>query len=499
MIADLRAQLAKHRAVILCASPGVGKTRMSKFVVASKLSRPIGPGETGNVLFAVHRRGLVDNASDSYNEEPKIPHGLIMSNRNTDWSKKVHIASIDTLIAWYIENDIYKTDYTFDLVCFDECHAHGQKLAKFLKAHNGRRAALGLKPTYLIGLSATPQAKGLSDVYQSIVKGPRIDWLIENNYLSRFRYFAPTQANTGLLVKRGGDFTEESIDKAFDGLYGDMIADWKRLAYGRPTVGFFHRLAAAKDAAARLNAAGIVTGYIDGATKDGERRDLFKALESGAIDYLCNVGVVERGTNIPNIACVQLCTAIGSVVKHKQILGRGSRWVKGKEDCLVLDHAKNIQRNGFFEDEIDWTLDASTNAVKDFEPRPTILCPQCQRVYRGGKCSSCGYEPSSRERKAQGVEWVDGELVELTRKAKEKKPISSEQIMIQALYKAGWSGRTWKQAIGIAKTIARQHGVMFKVPRRVEVAGRTYEMLKFGDPDGGRRVSGLFDFINRRV
>jgi len=77
MIADLRAQLAKHRAVILCASPGVGKTRMSKFVVASKLERPIGQGETGNVLFAVHRRGLVDNASDSYNEEPAIPSRTI--------------------------------------------------------------------------------------------------------------------------------------------------------------------------------------------------------------------------------------------------------------------------------------------------------------------------------------------------------------------------------------------------------------------------------------
>jgi superfamily II DNA or RNA helicase len=81
----------------------------------------------------------------------------------------------------------------------------------------------------------------------------------------------------------------------------------------------------AKDAAAALEAAGLRVAYVDGETPDEERRGIFRQLNYHQIDYLCNVQVVERGTDIPGIQCVQLCVAIGSIVRYRQMVGRGSR------------------------------------------------------------------------------------------------------------------------------------------------------------------------------
>lgn len=492
---ETRAAVIRKGRVILCANPGVGKTRMSKWILASNQLKPVAEGMSGKALFAVHRRGLVDNAIGSFAEDPALPHGVIMSGRDTAYGKRLQVASIDTLTGWFYQDGKYNVDLTFDLIVFDECHSHHSKLKTFLIGHDAKREELGLKPAAVIGLSATPQAKGLADVYQEIVTGPTTEWLIENKYLSPFRYFRATQGQLDKLVKRGGEFTNGSVCEAMDGLAGDLVRDWKKYAEGRATVGFFPRLAHAKDAQAQLIAAGVNAEYVDGSTPDDERRALFTSLNRGAIDYLCNVGIVERGTDIPRVGCVQLCVAIGSVVRYRQMIGRGSRMHPESPDCLVLDHGGNIKRHGFFEDDIQWTLDQSES--KDEEPaqRPTIECPACQRIYRGGACV-CGYEPTPKERKSQGLEFDGSELVEI--KAKERKAEkkqSCEEIMIRALYMAGRSGRTWKQACGIAYGIAEKQGTKMRIPKRFTVGGREYTAVPYGHPDGARRVSSLYDFI----
>ena len=494
-----RESLQKNGRVIMSAPPGMGKTRCAKWILGSSANREPSGRQSGRSLFAVHRRGLVDNASNSFLEDPDLSHGIIMSNVKPSWGARIQVASIDTLIRWFIKDGEYDTNVSFDLIVFDETHSHLSKLQKFLKHHDEYREEQGLHPPYVIGLTATPQAKGLADVYREIIQGPSTQWLIDNKFLSPFRYFRATQGKLDLLVKRGADFSQDSESAAMSGMAGDLVRDWKKFAEGRPTVGFFPRRSHAKEAQEKLAAAGLRVDYVDGETDDVIRQRIYWQLNNGKLDYLCNCQVVERGTDIPRIGCIQLCVAIGSVVRYRQMIGRGSRVHPEKTDCMILDHGGNITRHGFFEDDPLWSLDISHNAAGEVGTSPTIECPECQAIYRGGICRNCGYEPSKNERKAIGLEFDGSELREIKKRDKKpRSPQSAESLMIKALYTSSKRNFTWRQAAGLFLAMSGQQGTRYRVPKPVTVRGHIYRMLPYKSLDSGRQVSELFPFTETK-
>jgi hypothetical protein len=165
---------------------------------------------------------------------------------------------------------------------------------------------------------------------------------------------------------------------------------------------------------------------------------------------------------------------------------------------LVLDHGGNISRHGFFEDERYWSLDQVTQGTGEVHERPTIECPECQAVYRGGRCRNCGYEPTTNERKAQGLDFDGSELKEVKKTDRKKKIKSAEDLMLKSLYSAGRSGRTWKQAIGMFFGMSRKQGTNYKIPKHVVVSGNRYRMVPYGSGDSGRRVEILYPFTKTR-
>ena len=316
-----------------------------------------------------------------------------------------------------------------------------------------------------MGLSATPQHRELSQVFRAIVKGPSPQWLIDNRFLSPFRYFQCTQGDLSKLVRDGDDYREASVAAAMQDLGGDLVRDWKRHATGRATVGFFPRRSHAQEAVELLTKAGIRARYVDGETPDDERRAMFRDLNDGRIDYIANVGVVERGTDIPRVGCVQMCTAVGNVVR----------------------------RHGFFEDNVEWSLDWNERPAQTHDARATIKCPSCDAGYRGGQCRQCGYEPTKRERQSQGLEFVGGELVEVQRKPRESESTqSNEQLLVTALFQAGRSGKTFGQACMFARRAAERQGTAFTMPASFQIGGRRFRPVSPGDRDVKRLVRDIY-------
>lgn len=495
----VRTSLAVHKRVILQASPGQGKTRMAKWVLGTAANRQPNANQSGFTLFTVHRRGLVDNACYSFDEQPKLPHGVIMSGRPGKLYVPTQVASIDTLLSWWVEDVTWTGPVTFDLIVFDESHSHLQKLRKLLTAHDRMRAHLKLHPAYVLGLTATPECVGQKDVFGEIVSGPSTQWLIDNTFLSPFRYFQATEGKLGGLVRRGGEFTKESVSVAMEGLSGDLVRDWLTLAKGLPTIGFFPRLKHAREAETVLRAHGIKAEYLDGDTPDDRRAMVLAALSSRQVQYVCNVGVVERGTDVPCVECVQLCTAIGTKSRYLQMIGRGSRVHPGKQHCLVLDHGGNVQRHGFFEDPHVWVLDQSAVDFQAPVARPPVVCPKCKAMYRGGKCSACGYEPERKVSQADKLSFDGSPLVEVTPHNHKTKPFDINKAMIAALYRAAYRNLNWRQAVLIAQRDARKRGESFRVPHKIQIGASEWKCITPESPDAARKVIDLFPFLRKRT
>lgn len=486
LVDQVRANLRQHRRCILQSQTGSGKTKMAQWMLANAAAR----NPSGRYGFAVHRRGLVDNASDSFDD---LPHGVIMSGVETMPGQSVQVASIDTLLSWYVDETGWKHDFTFDLLVFDECHSHLAKLMKMAGAMDKRREELGLPQCCYVGLSATPRCQGIN-WFRSIVHGPSCEWLQEQGYAAKFSYYGATKGQLGQLVKRGREFTKDSVSKAFDGLGGALVRDWKRIADGVPTVGFFPRLEQAREAMRLLREAGVRAAYVDGNTKDEKRRKVYDQLDNREIDYICNVGVIERGTDL-GVGCVQLCTAVGKEERYMQMIGRGSRVNEHAKECIVIDHGGNIARHGFWEDVRDWSLDWSAKKAGEQGTRATVECPGCGRAYRGGACTVCGHEPTKRELKQQGLEFDGSDMVQIDRKSKPKPKPKSDQIMARALAIAGKSGKSVGQAVAMAYGIAEREGVRdFRVPDRIY----NKRMPRRDDFEWKRLASQVFPWTARR-
>src|SRR5690554_2947481 len=112
---------------------GAGKSTVAKHILGTKYNLEPTSNQSGRALFTVHRRGLVDNAIETFKREPELPHGVIMSGRDTSPNERIQVASIDTALAWYVEGE-YVSDFTFDLIVPDECHSHHSKYQAFIEA-----------------------------------------------------------------------------------------------------------------------------------------------------------------------------------------------------------------------------------------------------------------------------------------------------------------------------------------------------------------------------
>jgi DNA repair protein RadD len=443
----LRQSLATgHKRPILQAPTGYGKTRLAAEIVNRALAR----GK--RVVFTVPALSLIDQTLEAFHRDGVRDMGVIQANHvETDWSRPVQIASVQTL-----ERRSYPQA---DLVLIDECHKVFKHTLKWMAHPEWQKIPF-------IGLSATPWTRGLGKHYDDLIISATTQELIDQNYLSPFRVFAPAHPDLSGVRTVAGDFNLDDLGGAMNKapLIADVVETWILRGEGRPTLCFAVDCAHGRHLQERFEAAGVKSAYIDANTPTSERLIIRDRLHAGKISVVCNIGTLTTGVDW-DVRCIILARPTRSEMLFVQIVGRGLRTATGKTDCLILDHADNHARLGFVTDIGHEMLDngARVNAEAKRKPLPKE-CPKCTFLRAPGQhvCPNCGFKPKA---KSQDVATQSGELAEITRSAKKLHragmiQMRGKNILLgdffgmlkhyaaQHGYKPGWAPNQYRQATG---------------------------------------------------
>lgn len=450
---SLRMKMASgKKRVLLQASCGAGKTIISAEIVRLALSK----GK--KVLFLVHRRDLVKQTIDKYQQYGLGDEiGVIMAGFESELSRPVQVASLQTYGRRLNFNELAYNPWfhNADLVIFDECHVAGAPTYK-------RLLDLYSEKAYLIGLSATPcrsNGTGLGQLFDEIVPCIPMPDLVNQGFLVPAIHYAPSVLDMRGVRVTAGDYNAKDVDKLVDkpSLIGDVYENWARLAVDRQTIIFAHNVKHSKHIRDQFGRYGIKIAHIDANTPDEEREQIYSDFEAFRIQVLTNVGVCCEGSDLPCASCIVITRPTLSLSRWIQQAGRGARPYPGKENFLLLDHAGNIERHGYVDDDIAWTLDEHCQAAKRKKPRKKekkiLTCDECRHAFSGKVCPQCGLEVKDYGKK---IEAVDAELVEVG-KNKKKATMAEKRVFYGQLeyyrmakgYSQGWSAWAYKEKFGV--------------------------------------------------
>lgn len=264
-----------------------------------------------------------------------------------------------------------------------------------------------------MGVTATPirlDGSGLSDVNDELVIGVSAKWLIENNCLSPYDYYAPSLVDlTGIKIKKG-DYDISSVENLMlrKAVFGDVIKHYNDLAGGRQAVCYCTSVRHSMETALQFNLAGIEAAHIDGSTPKSERERIINEFRRGAIDILCNVDLISEGFDVPDCECVILLRPTQSLTLYIQQSMRCMRYRKGKR-AVIIDHVGNYARFGMPDADRSWTLEGRKKQKYEISASEEVKikeCPNCFAVFKPfaddgtsvNICPYCGYEFPKKER-----------------------------------------------------------------------------------------------------
>lgn len=395
-----------HRSQILCAPTGAGKTICAAYLMSEAR------GKQSRVAFLVDRIALVDQTS-AVLDEYGIDHGIQQAGH---WRNRGY-EYIQVCSAQTIEKRGFFPD--MKLMIVDEAHCMRRATIELIKHRPDLR---------VIGLTATPFARGMGEVYTRVVNVTTTNRLISEGWLVPLTMYAAREADmTGAKIV-AGEWSEKDIEDRGLKIVGDIVAEWvdkTNRHFGKPvkTIVFSATVPHGDELCRQFNAAGFnfqQISYKD--TNDERRRELIAEFRKpdSAIDGLVSCEVLAKGFDVPDVLCgIAARPYRSSLSSHIQQLGRVMRPSPGKTFGLWLDHAGNALR---FMKETEEIFAAGVSDLKDGldgkarkEPtekeKDAIKCAKCGFILPASArvCPACGHE----RRRQSLVESVAGVMVEL--------------------------------------------------------------------------------------
>lgn len=370
--------------------------------------------KAGNrALFLVHRRELIEQMK-----------------RYTQDNDHVDLITVQSMVR-RLNN--YSSNY-YNLIVTDETHHSGA--GSYLKIYEHFKSA------FRLGFTATPtrrDGQGLGSIYDAIVEGRSVRWLIDNNFLSDFSYYAPTLLDVKKLRKERREYSNESIDKQLTGVvFGDVIKHYKKLAHNKKTIVYCNTIKNAEIMAGVFKSAGYNAEAIHSKIKDTERSQMVEDFKNGVINVLVNVDLFGEGFDVPDCEVVILLRPTTSLTLFIQQAMRCMRYKQNKR-ALIIDHVGNVFKHGAIDEERDWELTKVKNNEKN-ENLNIKQCSNCFAVVRSTicRCPFCGFEFKAIDEKPALEVVEDAELKEL--KLEDLKTVKDfYKYAKQKGYKNGWA------------------------------------------------------------
>lgn len=412
----------KRKRIVLYSPTGSGKTEMALDII--KRCRMKGK----KVAFIANRRKLVAQASKRF-WKSGVPHGIIQADNTRRVDEQVLICSIQTIRKRGLPPDI-------DLIVIDECHrVPGSKdyLNLLFKRNN----------TPVIGLTATPFSKGMGKFFEEL-KGPLFEDIAVaatipeliglGNLVDCDIYGPPSQLDLSKVKTHKTpegeiDYNEGELANAMDKphLIGEIVENWKKLAFLKQTVCFATSIAHSQHIVECFKANGIRAVHIDCYMKEDEQDALLEAYGRGEYTLVSCVGILAEGWDEPFTECMILARPTKSLILWIQMCGRVLRPFEGKDRAIIIDHTKTADNLGYPTDELPLFLHdgkAPSADQPDFQPPQPKHCSNCHYLKPAGvfKCPRCGSEPV----KDGKVIEIPADLEKKDRASKSKKSPASE-------------------------------------------------------------------------
>lgn len=429
-----------HRRIILQAPTGFGKTLVSAHIIGAALNKGSKP------LFTCPAISLVDQTYAAFQREGIRDIGVMQAQHiHTNRNASVQIASVQTLIR--------RAAPEVDFALIDEVHELWDGLDALLDSEEWKNKVV-------IGLSATPWAKGMGLRWTKLVIAGTINDMIAEGHATPAIIYGPEKdVDRGALKVARGEFEEAGAAAAMSdkAIIGDVLKEWQEKSPKEKTFAFCVNRDHAKAQMEAFLDCKIPFGYIDAYTPPDDRKRQFDKMRYGEIAGIASVGCLIRGVD-EDVRCILDLQPNKSEIRHVQKWGRGVRCAEGKSSLLGLDHAGNNSSLGLFTDIYHDHLDTRKPGergeayVEDYKPAKPRKCSKCNTLIPPGarKCPSC------QERYAlnPGVTVVDGRLVEMGSgpkiNTKERQDWYSGLLWMarKGRLKDGWAAYSYKERFG---------------------------------------------------
>ena len=236
MIKIAEGVLVGHKNQMLMAPTGAGKTYLGLRVAHKALK------QGKRATFLCDRITLIDQTSMRADEYGLCAHGVIQGRHpREDWSQRLQIASVQTVASQGWPDT--------DVLIVDEAHTQHGTWVEYAKTCAAR----------VIGLSATPFAKGLGTVFSNLINAATMNDLTQSGVLVPMRVLSCRRPDmTGAKVDQAGEWQKSEAEVRGMEIIGDVVAEWLRHGEGRKTIIFGATIAHCEELCRQFNQAGIL-------------------------------------------------------------------------------------------------------------------------------------------------------------------------------------------------------------------------------------------------